>query len=127
MTWESYCREVRPYWLFATKGYGLSVYDIDQSCPADLEPYAQAHKLQVQEQDRQMHTMGMYTLSAVSVSIGNCLLGKKSKLKYVEKPFLQETERKKEGMTEGELQRQRELFVAKLEVMKSNFELSHGK
>ena len=109
-----------------TKGYRLTVHDIDWSCPADLEPYAKAHKQETLENDSLMHVWwGNYGLSAVSVAVEHCLAGKKAKSKYIKEPILQQIESKNKPMSEEELQRQRELFVAKLEVMKTNFELNH--
>ncbi len=76
-----------------TKGYGLTVHDIDWSCPADLEPYAKAHNLEVKENDAIIHAVcGSYVLSAVSVAIEHRLAGKKAKSKYIEKPFMQKIE-----------------------------------
>ena len=109
-----------------TKGYGLTVHDIDWSCHADLEPYAKAHKQETLENDSLMHAWwGRYGLSAVSVAVEHCLAGRKAKSKYIDKPMLQQAEEKNKPLSEKELQRQRELFVAKLEVMKTNFELNH--
>lgn len=71
-----------------TRGYGFTVDDIDWSCPADLEPYAKAYKLQLQQQDSQLYTMGMYALSAFSVAIEHCLAGKKATSEYIKEPFL---------------------------------------
>lgn len=70
---------------------------------------------------------GRYGLSAVSVAVEHCLAGRKAKSKYVDKPVLEEIAEQNKPMSEEELQRQRELFVAKLEVMKTNFELNHKK
>lgn len=74
--------------------------------------------------DEQMWFMGMYVHNAVATAIANCL-SKKSNAKYMDKPILQEVDEQNKPLSEEELQRQRELFVAKLEVMKSNFELNH--
>lgn len=85
-----------------TKGYGLTVHDIDWSCPADLEPYAKAHKQETLENDSLMHAWwGRYGLSAVSVAVEHCLAGKKAKSKYIEKPILQETEKMHSGYKES--------------------------
>lgn len=84
-----------------TKGYGFSVDDIDWSCPADLDPYAKAYKLQIQHQDAQLHTMGLYALSAISVAIEHNFAGKKAKSKYIEEPFLSKVF-DDEGLTEEE-------------------------
>ncbi len=85
-----------------TKGYGLSVHDIDWSCPADLEPYAKAHKLELMENDSIIHMVcGSYVLSAVSVAVEHCLTGNKARSKYIEKPILQEIERENNGYIES--------------------------
>lgn len=42
-------------------------------------------------------------------------------------PVFREMEESKKTLSEEELQRQRELFVARLNVMKTNFELNHKK
>lgn len=61
---------------------------------------------------------GYYTYEAVAIAIGNAFRGKGQKPhKYRDKPILFED-------SEANLQKQREAFVAALETMKSNFELS---
>lgn len=69
---------------------------------------------------------GGYGASAVYMAVEHCF-AKKPKSKYVDKPILKEIEGQNKPLSEEELQRQRELFVAKLEVMKTNFELNHKK
>ncbi len=111
-----------------TKGYGLSVHDIDWSCPTDLEPYAKAHKLEIAEKDELMHVSGLYDKSAfetVMSHFGAGLAGKRSRAKYLEKPItqmVQDQEEKKKnirkeykGMTEeqkqkAELERAKDYF-----------------
>lgn len=70
-----------------------------------------------------MWVMGMYVQNAVAVAVEHCLAGKKAKSKYLEKPLREEQE-KEENLSEKELQQMREQFVAKLMIMKTNFELS---
>lgn len=111
--------------MVATKWYGLSVDDIDWSSPADMEPYLKMHKEELKEKDYLAWLQGQYTLSAVSVAVEHCLAGRKAKSKYIKKPLLQEMEERNKPITEEEIQRQRELFVAKLQAMKTNFELNH--
>lgn len=66
---------------------------------------------------------GRYMVEALDATVGNMFRKKTAKPHtYPEKPF--ELENKKE-LTEEELQKQRELFMAKLMVMKSNFDLDH--
>lgn len=113
-----------------TKGYGFSVKDIDWSCPADLEPYAKAYKLQRQGQDILNWYLGQYFYSALDSTVCNAIFWRKKGSKpheYIDKPIMQRIEEKNKPLSEDELQRQRELFVAKLEVMKTNFELNHPK
>ncbi len=108
-----------------TKGYGFTVDDIDWSCPADLEPYAKAHKLEIAEKDELMHVSGLYDKSAfetVMSHFGAGLAGKRSRAKYLEKPItqmVQDQEEKKKntrkeykGMTEEQKQKE-ELIKAK--------------
>ncbi len=70
-----------------TKGYGITVKDIDDSCPVDLEPYEYAHRKEVIETDALEHQMGMYVLSAFSTVINNFV---SHKGKYIDKPLLSE-------------------------------------
>lgn len=89
------------------------------SCPADLEPYKEAHNLEIREVDNLAYAFcGNYLLSAVSAAVDGNLHGRNSKLKFVDSPMLQEY-----GMSEEERkQKQIDLFVAKMEVMKMNFD-----
>ena len=94
------------------------------SCPKELEPYDKAYEIQIKEQDMLQHMWwGNYGISALIVAIDRCFSGKKSKAEYIKEPILSQTF-KDDGLTEEEKQKQRELFVAKLQVMQTNFELS---
>lgn len=107
---------------------GVSWERFMDSCPKELEPYDIAYKKRLREQDYLQYLWwGKYGVSAVYVAVEHCLAGKKAKSKYVDKPVLKEMEEQNKPMSEEELQKQRELFVAKLEVMKTNFELNHKK
>ena len=95
-----------------------------ESCPKELEPFDKAHKKKIEEQDVLQHLWwGNYGISALIVAIDRCFSGKKSKAEYIKEPILSQTF-KDDGLTEEEKQKQRELFVAKLQVMKTNYELS---
>lgn len=77
-------------WLLCTKGYGFTVKDIDSSCPADLEPYAEAYKLEMKQRDREMWMWwGEYGLAATSVAVDHCLNGRKAQSKYIDKPIIE--------------------------------------
>lgn len=75
--------------MLATKGYGWSVADIDESCPADLQPYASAYMLERKYRDMEAWMQwGAYGLSAVATAIEHNLAGKKAKSKYVKHPVI---------------------------------------
>lgn len=67
---------------------------------------------------------GNYGISALIVAIDRCFSGKKSKVEYIKKPITQSINENEDRLSEEKLQRQRELFVAKLQVMQTNFELN---
>ena len=93
------------------------------SCPKELEPYNKAHKMNIVEQDNMQHMWwGNYGISALIVAIDKCF-SKKQKAEYIKEPILSKTF-ENDGLTEEEIQKQRELFGAKLQVMQTNFELS---
>ena len=93
------------------------------SCPKELEPYDKAYKIQIKKQDMLQHMWwGNYGISALIVAIDKCF-SKKPKAEYIKEPILSKTF-ENDGLTEEEIQKQRELFVAKLQVMQTNFELS---
>ena len=72
-----------------SKGYGLTVSEIDESCPTDLQPYAEANMLERKHRDVEAWMQwGSYGLSAVGVAIERNLAGKKSRAKYIEHPVL---------------------------------------
>lgn len=107
---------------------GISVEEFKHMTPYKLECCLKGHNLKREMRDEEMWLWwGHYGLSAVSVAVEHCLAGKKARSKYIEKPIYRELEEQNKPMSEEELQRQRELFVAKLEVMKTNFELNHKK
>ncbi len=106
-----------------TKGFGFTVDDIDRSCPADLEPYAKAHKLEMMERDAQMHSMGAYNKIAYEVVMshfGAGLSGKKSSAKYIEEPFM-ELAKANRPLTEEEVRREVDLFFAKENARRINW------
>ena len=71
------------------------------------------------------HLQGQYIAEAIMCTVGNALSGKSGKKhKYPDKPYKLNTSIQEE-MNEVEMQKQRELFVAKLMAMQTNFELNH--
>lgn len=73
------------------------------SCPKELEPFEKAYRLKLQQQDNQMHIMGMYVLSAVSTAIEHNFAGKKAKSKYIKEPLMSQF-LENYGLTEEEIQ-----------------------
>lgn len=72
-----------------TKGYGIFTEYINDSCPADLQPYADAYILARKERDIEAWMQwGSYGLSALTVAIERNLAGSKAKNKYIEHPAL---------------------------------------
>lgn len=82
------------------------------------------HYEKIKEQDYFAWLFNQYTLSAVSVAVEHNLSGRKARSKYIEKPLLQEIEKKNAPMTEDEIQKQRELFITRMQAMQANFELN---
>ena len=64
------------------------------SCPKELEPFVEAHKIRLKEQDYMNWLSNQYTLSAALVALEHCLSGKKAKSEYIKKPFLQDEKMK---------------------------------
>lgn len=86
-----------------TKGYGLTINDIDQSCPADLEAYEKAHNKELEEQDYMQHMWwGNYGISALYFAFEHCIGGKKSKSKYIKSPILSKEIQKVNGYKESQ-------------------------
>lgn len=65
--------------------------------------------------------MGMYVHSAVGAAVEHCIFGRRAKSKYIEKPLLEELEEKNKPLTEDEIQRRREKFIAKMKALEVNF------
>lgn len=109
---------------------GISHESFLRLTPKKLEIYAEAYKLMLRDRDYENWLMGQYNMKAFSVVLDQVLAGmnkRKSKAKYFESPILEMAEKNNEPLSEKELQLQRELFVAKLEALKTNFEINHNK
>ena len=105
---------------------GVSKNDFFSSTPKILKACDKAHEEKIKTMDAlAWQFCGSYILSAVSVAVDHCLNGRKATTKYLEEPVMQKKEVGHEEMSEDEIKRQREMFVAKLMIMKSNYELNH--
>lgn len=94
--------------------------------PRKLQAFYKADEITMKRRDAEMWAMGQYVMCAVSVSIDHCLNGKKAKSEYVKEPFMRSGIEKQE-MSEEEIIRQREAFVAMLMAKKANFDINHKK
>ena len=99
---------------------GLDREFIDDSCPADLEPYVQAHKIKIKEQDTANWQLGIYFMRAMAV----CFNFSKEKVEYFERPMIEQMEY--EQTKEYRIAQQEKLFAA-LKIMQDNFNRSRGK
>ena len=63
---------------------------------------------------------GRYMVEALLCTVGN-MLGSKAKFKYPEQAYSMQG--KEEELSEDEIQRQREQFIAMMQVMEKNFKL----
>lgn len=93
--------------------------------PNGLKAFYEAEKIKRETEDEKMWMFGHYVESAVFTAVEHVFGGRKAKSTYLKKPLLEEAMEKNKPMSEEELQRQRELFVAKLQIMKTNFDLNH--
>lgn len=75
---------------------GVSEEKFWDSTPYDLEPYLDAYKLKQRQWDAQAWQYNMYTMCAVQTAVATVLVGKKSKAKYLDKPFLQDIQEEQE-------------------------------
>ena len=109
---------------------GATRKEILHSTPYALSSYDKAHKLKKEMRDEEMWMQGRYNYAALMVALshfGAGLSKKQSRAKYPEKPFLQEAKEASGALSEAELQRQREMFVAQFEAMGANFKIGQKK
>lgn len=73
------------------------------SCPRELEPYVEAHKNKIMEEDYLQHLWwGNYGISALIVAIDRSLHGKNAKAEYIKEPILPKVF-ENDGLTEEEI------------------------
>lgn len=87
------------------------------------EGHNQKQRDEVRMANSLFHLQGQYFAHAISSTVGNMFKKKGSKPnEYTKKPFKLDNGGE---LSEHELQQQRELFVAGLLAMQTNFELNH--
>ena len=96
--------------------------------PKKLKPFQIAYKHQRQVQDEQMWYMGQYIMSALDATVCNNSIwkGKHAKpSKYIEKPILADINSNETEITEEEKKKKTENLFMQLQIMQSNFNLTH--
>ncbi len=107
-----------------TKGYGLSVEDINGSSPSDLSPYTRAYKLALQEKDSYVWAVyGTYGKGALSSVLDSAFNGRKANSKYPEKPLMDSEVTSETPDTEDERQKLLDEWVRQRKIDKMNFDL----
>ena len=91
--------------------------------PHRLKPYLEAEKLRQQQRDSEMWRMGIYVFDGVRAAVENVLNGRKSKLKYMEKPLFEKAEQQSVELSEEEKVKQAEKIMLQLAVMSANSKL----
>lgn len=93
----------------------------------EMQIIAKAYSEKVQAdfelRDTMAYVQGRYVVEALLCTVGN-MFSKGKPMKYPDKPYSQN---KEVPLTEEEIQRQRELFVANLKAMETNFNLEKEK
>lgn len=96
--------------------------------PHIIKLLLKGHEEKIKEQDYMAWLQGQYFVSALDATVCNSEFWRNKGSKphrYVEKPFLENLNREKsKENNEDELQKKRELFVARFEAMGANFRLS---
>ena len=108
---------------------GMTKQEFMKSKPFELKSYAIAHKIKRKQKDYEDWMLGAYFKSALEVVFSQALSSfskTKSKVGYVDKPFLEMAEEVDKPLSEDEIVAQREAFVAKLMAMKYNFDNTQG-
>lgn len=104
---------------------GMTKQEFMKSKPWELKSYGIAYKYKQKQKDSENWMLGIYFKNALEVVVSQALSSfsqKKSNIQYPEKPFLDMEEKEERPLTEVEIEKQREAFVASLMVRKHNFD-----
>jgi len=97
------------------------------SCPAEVEPYIKVYELEERKKDEYAWLQGHYVFEAMITAIENAFAGRKSKLKYPDKPYTQQAREKSGEMSHEEKMKKVRAIFDSLQIMKVNYDLSHPK
>lgn len=94
--------------------------------PKRLQPYLEAYKIQQERRDAEMWRMGMYIYDAVRAATENVLAGRKSQLRYMDKPILEKYKEMHQEveLTEEEQMKQVEALFMSLQTLSTNSKLA---
>ena len=102
---------------------GISLEEFGKLTMKRMQIIANAYTEKVNDEFRMSDVVafiqGRYMVEALLCTVGNMLGGKNAKFKYPEKAYTMMNE--EENLTEDEIQRQREQFIAMMKVMETNF------
>ena len=113
-----------------TKGYGLTIDDIDWSCPAELEPYKKAYAIEQKELDVQNWSLGLYYYHAACAATHNAIMnafGKHGDAKYLEMPLLSDRMAENKELSDEEKQKAVDQFFAQEKARRVNWRRNHPK
>ena len=114
----------RSEWLPQCLAIGMTEDRFWNCTVREIKPYVEAEKIRLRSQDRNNYYLGAYVYHAVAVAVENVLNGRKSKLKYLEKPFT-ETQAEEKEMDEDTKRTMTEQLFHNLEIMQMNYERNH--
>lgn len=100
--------------------------------PHAIELLIEAEKLKTEREYKKAnvyaHLMGVYVCNALAATVGNMFIAKGQKPnEYPNMPFELNDKSERQELTEEEIQRQRDLFVANYMTMQTNFNLAKKK
>ena len=84
--------------------------------------YVEKEEEEFRKSDMMAFVQGKYIVDALLCTVGNMFGGEKVDFSYPEQPYSIMAE--EEQLSEDEIQRQREAFIASLKTMETNFKLS---
>lgn len=90
-----------------------------------IQGFRQREEMEINKANMISHLLGLYFQESIASTVGNMFSKKGAKpYKYPEKPF---QFNKEDNLSKNEIKEQRKLLVAKLNMMKTNFDLEHKK
>lgn len=106
---------------------GLTLDEIYHHTLSDLSMYDDASVIKDEVKDMWCWFMGKYVYEALGAALGAAFATKgQEPPKYLENPILKMSKDANRELTEEEKQQQISVLFSNLEIMKTNFELTHG-